>query len=331
MTSQDKAFQALLSLGDLSARRNHTELLDRALRTALLLMDADAVALTSARRGGERLVLHAGSTTPAALPHSAEGSEALRRLAECREPLALTDWSEDPAIAASDGCPGVEAGPVLFTPVPRRDLDPGYVAIYRRRGRARFAMNDHRMMLLLAAWLGGALENLRLATGTEKLSVTDGVTGVYNFRYLKSAMRREIRRARRFGQELSIVKVEIDQLAAHQAELGELKSGLLFKEVAGALAQQVRSFDVMARYGDQHFMLILPQTGRDGATEVAERIRGAMEQQEFTVGGGVAVSLGVASFPDDAGDVRDLEAAVERALRQSKEGRGGATRASAAA
>ena len=331
MTSPDKAFQALLELGDLSERRSHSELLDRALRTALLMMDADAVGLTTTRRGGERLVLHTGSSMPAALSLPPEGSEVMRRLAESPRPLALADWSEDPPVAASDGCPGVEAGPVLFTPVHRREGVPGYIAIYRRRGRARFTMNDHRLMLLLATWLGSALENLRLATGTEKVSVTDGVTGVYNFRYLKAALRREIRRARRFGQELSIAKVGIDNLAAHQAELGELKSGLLLKEVAAMLAQQVRSFDVMARYGDEHFMLILPQTGRDGAAEVAERIRAAVEQHAFSVAGGVTLSLGVASFPSDAGEVRDLEAAAERALRVAKGGHGGATRRTEAA
>ena len=332
MTSHDKAFETLLELGDLSAARNRTEILDRALRTALLLMDGDAVGLTTLRKGGERLVLHAGSQTPAALPLPPEGSEVMRRLAATPEPIALADWSEDAAVAAADGCPGVEAGPVLFTPVRHREGAPGYLAIYRRRGRARFTLNDHRLMLLLAAWLGTSLENLRLATGTEKVSVVDGVTGVYNFRYLKGALRREVRRARRFGQHLSILKVEVDHFAALRAALGELKGGLLLKEVAATLAQQVRSFDVMARHGEEHFMLVLPQTGRDGAAEVAERVRAAVEQHGFSAAEGVTVSLGVASFPGDASDVRDLEAAAERALRLAKEsGSGVATPDSAAA
>jgi diguanylate cyclase (GGDEF)-like protein len=332
MISHDKAFESLLDLGDLSARRNRTEVLDRAMRTALLLLDADAVALTTTRRGRERMVLHAGSLTPAALPLPPEGSEVMRRLAETCQPLALDDWSEDAAVAVADGCPGIEPGPVLFTPVQRRDGAPGYVAIYRRRGRARFVMNDHRLMLLLSSWLGATLETLRLATGTEKRLVVDGDTGVYNFRYLQTALQREVRRARRFGHELSILKVEVDHLATHRTALGERETSLLLNEVAAALAQQVRSFDVLGRHGDEHFMLILPQTGREGATEVAERIRAAVEQTGFSMATGVRVSLGVASFPDDAGDVADLEAAVERAFRLAREsGNGVATPSIAAA
>jgi len=291
----------LLELGNPADRRTRVELLDRALRTTLMLLEADAAIITTTTRRGERLVLHAGSTMPAALPMAAEGSEIIRRLAENSMPVVLPDLSDDARVAAGDGCPGVEAGPVLFTPVHRRDAAPAYVAAYRRRGRARFTTQDGRTMLLLAAWLGSALENLRLSTGTEKVTVTDDLTEIYNYRYLKAALRREIRRASRFSQELSVVLIEVDRLEAYQESFGELKSSLLLKETASALAQQVRSFDVLARFGDDAFMVILPQTGRDGA---------------------VSVSLGVACFPNEASEIKDLVAAAQRALRQAHE-RGG--------
>jgi diguanylate cyclase (GGDEF)-like protein len=322
MTSKpDKAVDLLLELGNPAERRTRAELLDRALRTALTLMDADAVAVLSpGGRRGERLVLHSGSTTPAALPTPPEGSEVLRSLGEECRPIVLDDLSDDARIAAGDSCPGVGAGPVLFIPVRQRNLGPAYLATYRRRGRARFTMNDQRLMLLLGVWLSTALDNLRLATGTEKLAVTDDLTDVYNYRFLKTALQREIRRASRFGQELSLVIVGVDDLESFNGQHGHLRGSLLLKELASLLTQQVRSFDVLGKYGEDAFMLILPQTARAGATEVGERIRAAVERHTFSPAttGATTVSLGVASFPQDGADVNDLVAATDRALERAR-------------
>ena len=320
--SQEKATQALIELGDPAERQTRTELLDRALRTALILLDADAAVIqTSSSRRGERLALHAGSSVPATLRPHPEGSEVVRSLIEAWQPVMLDDLSDAPPIATADGCPGVDPGPVLFTPLRQRNLAPAYVALYRRRGRARFTLNDCRLMLLVAAWLSAALENLRLSTGVEKLAVTDDLTEVYNSRFLKSALHRELRRASRFGHELSVALIDIDNLKTYNDQHGELRGSLLLREVASVLAQQVRSFDVLARHREDSFLLILPETGCDGAVEVSERARAAVERQAFSLSaaGDVTVSLGVAAFPRDAANLRDFLAAADRALARAKQ------------
>lgn len=321
MAAPDRALQVLMQLGDPSERRTQSEVLDLALRTALTLLDADAVALTTNGKRAERMVLHSGSASAAAMSMPEEGSEVLRRFVESSEPLAYAVVTDDPRIAAADGCPGVEPGPVLFAAVRRRDAAPGYLAVYRRRARARFTMVETRMVLLLSAWLGSVLDALRLATGIERTSVTDSLTGVYGVHYLKTALRREVRRARRYNQELSLVLVDVDRLKVIGEALGAMKGSLLLKELATTLAGQVRSFDVLARCGDDAFMLILPQTGRDGATEVAERVRATVESHAFSAGNTspVTVSAGVASFPTDASALQDLVAAVHRALKVAKQ------------
>ena len=321
MTPQEKSLRALVELGNPSERRTRTELLDQALRTALMLVEADAVVLTLSNRKGERIMIHAGNSMPAALHSPPEGSEAIRRLIESGQPLVLADLTEEPRIAQTDGCPGVEAGPAVFIPVLRRDPVPAAVAAYRRRGRARFSLNDTRMMLMLGAWLSGALDNLRLTTGNERSTITDDLTEVYNFRYLKTALRRETRRASRFHQELSVLLIDVDHLKTYNEAFGELKGSLLLKEMALVLAQQVRSFDVLAKIGDDEFMVILPQTSREGAVEVAERMRAAIERQAFSnsTPGAVTASVGAASFPHDATEIRDLVAAARRAVKNAKE------------
>jgi len=318
---QDKAVDMVLALGDPAERKTRPQLLDSALRTTLTLMEADGAAiLPPSTRRGDRLVLHAGSSSAATIQLAAKGSEVVRTLAESVQPILLSDLLDDQRFSGADGCPGVEAGPTIFTALRQRNFGPAYVAAYRRRGRARFTATESRLLVLFGVWLGTALDHIRLSTGTERVAVTDDLTDVYNYRFLKTALNREIRRASRFGQELSLATIAVDNLQSIVAEHGELRGNLVLKEVASVLAQQVRSFDVLGRYGEEDFMLILPQTGRDGATEAAERMRGAVERNAFssTPAGAITASVGIASFPQDAADLGDLVAAADRALQQAR-------------
>lgn len=322
MSSTDKAMNILLELGNPAVRRTRVEQLDHALRVALALTDGDAaVVLAPASRRTERLMLHTGSAATAQLPSPAAGSEVVRALSENPEPIVLADLAEDARLATTDGCPGVEAGPVLFAALRQRDPVPGYLAVYRRRGRARFNGADTRSMVLLAASLGSSLETLRLSSGAEKLTLTDDLTEVYNARFLKTALRREVRRAGRFGQELAIVMVEPDRFEEWCAQQGELRGSVVLKELAALLAQQVRSFDLMARIGENRFMVVLPQTARGGAIEVAERMRAAVAEHTFSAAapGAITVSLGVSAFPQEGSEVAALTATAERALARARE------------
>ncbi len=322
MNHQEKTPALLLELGNPAERRTRAGQLQQALRTSLALTDGDAaVHLIPSGRRVERLVMYAGSPSPAVVPNCPEGSEVVRTFAECPEPISVGDLSDESRLAASDGCPGVEAGPVLFTALRLRDPQPGYLAVYRRRGRARFGTAEVRSLLLLCAWLGTSLECLRLSTGTEKRALGDDLTEVYNGRFLRTALGREVRRAGRFGQELSLVLADVDHLGAFNEEHGELRGSMVLREIAALLAQQVRSFDLIARYRRDEFMLVLPQTGRVGAAEVAERLRAVVERHAFAPlsPGGITISLGVASFPQEGADARSLIASVQRALAQAQQ------------
>jgi diguanylate cyclase (GGDEF)-like protein len=325
MAAPDKLIEMLHELGAPSRSGTRAALLARALRTAGPLVDADAVAvvLGSARRSEERLVLHAGSELPALLPLPAEGSEALRSLAGQPQSIALADLSEN-APFAGDTCPGVEAGPVFFAPLAQHGGRPAYLAVYRRRGRARFTAAETQSLLLLAAWLGAALEGLRLAGRTQKLAVADDQTETYTDRFLRAALKREIRRAHRYGQELSLALVTVDRFEDLRDATAEAGAGPVLKEMATLLGQHVRSFDVLGRCGEDAFALVLPQTGKTGAMEVAERVRVAVAGHAFPPGGAgsISASLAVATFPHDAIDAEALWAVAERVRSEAKD-RGG--------
>ena len=322
MSQQDRALEMLLELGNPADRRTRAELLDRALQAARLLMDADAVIiLNPSSRRGHRLALHSGSTVPAVIPPPPGGSEVVRRFAESCEPLVLAELSDDGPVLEADGCPGIEPGPVLFVPLRQRDPAVGYIAVYRRRGRARFSVAEVRVMLMLSAYLSFALESQRLSSGAQKQSLTDDLTEVYNARFLKAALRREFLRAGRFGQELSVILIDVDHLSVHNQESGELRGSILLREIASVLVAQVRAFDILAKHDDDEFMLLLPETGIAGGMEVAERVRLAVEKHEFSqaTSTAVTVSLGVGSFPREGTDEKAVVAKARRALLRAKE------------
>ena len=320
MASNDKASERLLELGGPTERLTRKELLDRALRTTLALTDADAVVILTTSRGREeRLALHEGSSVLAVLQPLPQGSEVIRSLAQSYQPLVIPDLSEEAPFNETDGCPGVGAGPAIFSPLRHRNLAPCYLAAYKRQGRPRFTSHDVQSMLLLGAWLRAAMENLRLSTGREKLAVTDDLTNVYNARFLKAALGREIGRAHRFGHPVSIVKMHLDGLANGTGDSDGPPTAAFLAEVAAVLAAQVRSFDILGKADRGSFVLLLPQTSQEGALEVAERARAAVESHSFSIGqaGTITLSAGVASSPQHGSDAEKLLAAADRALQKA--------------
>jgi len=322
MAGSDKALDLLLELGNPTIRRARAEHVEHAMRVALTLMDADAVVVRAPHSvNGKRLALHSGSNAAAILPPPAEESTVIRMLTAEYAPLMTPDLTDEPALGMSDGCPGVNAGPVLYVPLRQRDPAVGYIGVYRHRGRAPFVSGDARQVLLLAGWLSATLEGVRLSSGTERLVVTDGDTEVYNTRFMESALRREARRARRYGLELSVIIVEA---AMSVTERGDSRPDAL-TELTSLLSQQTRSFDLLGRAGANGFMLVLPQTDFDGAGVVAGRIRTALQQNEHANGAvpARAVNIGVATFPREGAEPDEVVTAAQRAHRSGAEDRKG--------
>jgi diguanylate cyclase (GGDEF)-like protein len=317
----EKLLETLLESTGRPSARSRAQVIERTLGTALALSDAHgAVLLLPAGRSAWRHVLIRGHREPQRVQAPRDGTEFSRLLARGAVALHVPDAAQDPRVSASDACPGVESGPALFVPLRLREHSPGYLAIFRHPGAARFGERESMLVTALAVWASLTIENLRLAASVEKLAVTDDLTQVYNYRFLKSALRREIKRASRFRQKLSILMVDVDNLKAYNDRNGHLRGSHLLKLVAGRFASQVRSFDLVAKYGGDEFTIILPQTDREGAVVVAERMRASVEEKAFPLApqGSITVSLGVATFPDDAEDANGLIQASDRALYAAK-------------
>ena len=321
MPGRDKLLESLLALSVNGPPRSRDDLHARVLHTVLALVDADAATLVAPHRHRlEGYALGLDDVHPRVIATAPRGTDFGRLLQQVGHPIVVADLAQDPRLGGDDTFPDFDAGPAMFVPLKPGERLRGHLACYRRPGRRGFDGNDARAATLLAAWSGLAIEHLRLAVSMERLAVTDDLTQVYNYRYLKSALRREIRRASRFGMDLSVVMIDVDNLKSYNDRYGHLRGSRLLRDIAALIASQVRSFDLVAKYGGDEFTLILPQTARPGALAVAERIRARVEAEAFPMAqrGEITISLGVATFPTDNQDGLGLIRIADRALYAAK-------------
>ena len=319
--SRERALESLLDLSGPAVARTRPELIGTALRFASRLVDAaGAAALIQRGRQLHRFLLQRDMLHPEETERGVEGHEGLSAFLRRGQPLMIAEAETDEGIGPTDRFPGL-AGPALIVPLRLKEGEAGHLGAYRQRGAPEFIAEDMRVMTLLGAWTAMALENLRLAESVERLAVTDDLTQVYNFRFLKAALRREIKRASRFKQDLSIIMIDVDNLKGYNDRHGHLRGSFLLREIARVLAAQVRSWDLVAKYGGDEFTIILPQTGESGAFAAAERLRAAVADQTFPLAakGEITISLGVASFPSTEDSASGLLEVADRALYVAKQ------------
>ncbi len=154
----------------------------------------------------------------------------------------------------------------------------------------------------------------------ERLSRTDGLTGLPNRRHLMETLEKEVRRAQRNDRPFSLLMIDVDHFKRYNDTFGHLAGDDVLKGLAGVLSAAIRTADYAARYGGEEFTVVLPETPLDGATEVAERIRQRTQEQPFGANGSqVTLSIGIAEFPSDGQTVESVIAGADAALYGAKE------------
>jgi len=167
------------------------------------------------------------------------------------------------------------------------------------------------------------IDYARLYERTKQLSITDGLTMVYNHRYFQEQLMREFSRSERSDKPLSLILLDIDHFKRFNDTYGHQQGDIVLKELARALQGKIRTCDVLARYGGEEFAIIMPETADSASAEVAERLRAAVESH--SVPGQdeelkITISMGVGTWPGEGvSSPAELISAADRALYRAKE------------
>lgn len=158
----------------------------------------------------------------------------------------------------------------------------------------------------------------------KELSITDGLTGVYNQRHFYERLENEARRAARYGKPLSLIMADLDFFKRYNDGNGHLEGDNLLREIALTILRNVREQDIVSRYGGEEFAVIMPETDREGARATAERIRKAVFEQGFRFeerqpDGKLTISIGVGGYSDKTPEPKDMIREADTALYRAKE------------
>jgi diguanylate cyclase (GGDEF)-like protein len=222
----------------------------------------------------------------------------------------------------------------LASPLGRLTDPPGDVGVMTvaRRGE-EFSPTEREVFLNLVGQASASIENIALHELVSEQAVTDELTGLSNNRRFRELISKEAARAHRFGHDLSLILLDIDDFKRVNDTYGHLQGDEVLRTIGEVLSSASRGVDEPARYGGEEFAVALPETDLSGAVELGERIRARIESeaiQRIDSSGTVRVtaSIGAASIPASADSAQALVAAADAALYEAK--RSGKNRVSGA-
>jgi diguanylate cyclase (GGDEF)-like protein len=244
-------------------------------------------------------------------------------VAETGRPAIVNDTARDPRFARKfDSSTRFETRSILCAPLISRGRTIGVVEIINKL-KGRFTQGDLDILLTLVEPCAIAIENAILFQRTEQLTITDDLTKLFNSRYMNLYLGREIKRCKRHGIPLSVIFLDLDGFKGINDQYGHLAGSGTLAEVGGILAEAVRESDILARYGGDEFVVVLPETPPAGALVIAERLRRAIEAHAFLQSQGltarISASFGISSYPDHALTPEGLIQKADQAMYRVKE------------
>jgi len=211
----------------------------------------------------------------------------------------------------------------LVTPLYSQDRMVAVLALYRTDPRKHFTGEDVEMVNFLTEQCGVAIENVLLHEEAQRLSLTDGLTGTWNRRFLQMQFRQVLATATRFDRPFSILMLDLDNFKQINDTFGHQKGDEILVEFARRVKLALREVDTFARYGGEEFICLLAETDVDGAITTAEKIRDAIRNEAFGDSPerriSLTVSIGVAVYPQHGETYAALVESADQAMYRAKQ------------
>ncbi len=234
-------------------------------------------------------------------------------------PLKVNEVSRDKRFSGkADAIAGLKIASLICAPLIIKDRTVGVLRLANKKGGGPFTDDDMNLLMSAVNYAGLLVERAFLY---EKLK-NDELTNLFNARHMNHVLEMEVERALRYNAMFSIVFMDIDNFKTINDRYGHLVGSRALIEVAWLLRDNLRRVDIIARYGGDEFVIILPETPHDESFSCAERLRKTIEKNKFLKQEGISVrltaSLGVASFPDDAETKEELLTMADKAMYRGK-------------
>ncbi|MDQ3641237.1 MAG: sensor domain-containing diguanylate cyclase [Actinomycetota bacterium] len=314
--------RALVGLGDvLASTRDRQVMVSALLQTTTTYLETSTGVFYVVVAGSERLRAMETVGDPADADAAAIGelSGGVGLAGAASHLGAAVLWPRDgEGVRPSPQEPEAGAG-ALAIPLRSGGHPFGVLGYYGRE--SPFEDEDVDSIEILVRQAETAIENSFLYEEAVRLSLTDGMTGLWNRRNFDLRLESELSRAVRFSEPFAVVFVELDQMKAVNDKHGHQAGDTVLIELARRLTEAVREVDVVARWGGDEFTLLLPKTGLAGALLLAEKIRAAAGTAPFRIDTGsiaITISIGVAAYPEHGSSGKELVAAADAAMYRAK-------------
>jgi diguanylate cyclase (GGDEF)-like protein len=318
--SQREFRRAVARLGDaLAGSHNLPRILEVVLETALLLLDGDQAVFYEVNPSRTRV--EARVSSGGVITGAVESGTGLAGTVAARG-RSLRFASATPIDDAKPVPPEPDCHAALAVPVFGRGAIFGVVAVYGTN-TGIFGHDDVETLEALVRQAETAIDNVFLHEEAQRLSITDGLTGLWNRREFDLRARQEVDRATRYQRKVALIMCDLDRFKKLNDTWGHQGGDAVLVELSERLKRSTREIDWVVRYGGEEFALVVPETDLEHAVLLAERIRLAVAETPFEFDGhklAVTVSLGVAAYPDTGQSVRELVTAADAALYEAKRG-----------
>ena len=254
----------------------------------------------------------AGATAHARGKRIPLGVGILGRVARSGETALVQSTEQNPALGIFQ-----DSRSVLCIPISYGETLLGVLNVESKKESA-FTPDDKLILGTLADLLATALHNSFVFQKLQRQSITDGLTGVKTRGFFLEAVQSEWKRASRSGRPFSVVLVDLDKFKEVNDTMGHLEGDLVLARVGRLLEQKCRQSNVVARYGGDEFIILMPETGIEQAQILSERLRLWVATDPMLSEHRISGSFGVASFPSHGFSVEDVIRLADQGMYLSK-------------